>query len=94
MNAKLIAIAAVLFSNVAFSQPAAGTDVRRTATENTAARSNAPAPKSITKSQAKAARLGRVVENFERIDTNKDGVVTRQELRLYALSTRRHVPMT
>lgn len=94
MNAKLIAIAAVLFSNVAFSQPAAGTDVRRAAAENTAAGSTAPAPQSITKSQAKAAKLVRVVENFERIDTNNDGVVTRQELRLYALSARRHVPMT
>ncbi|RBA24991.1 EF-hand domain-containing protein [Herminiimonas fonticola] len=94
MNAKLIAIAAILLSNVAFSQPVAGTDVRRAAAENTAARNNAPAPKSITKSQAKAAKLVRVVENFERIDTNNDGVVTRQELRLYALSTRRHVPMT
>lgn len=94
MNTKLIAIAAVLFSNVAFSQPAAGTNVRLAAAENTAARNSEQVPKSITKSQAKAAKLVRVVENFERIDTNNDGVVTRQELRLYALSTRRHVPMT
>lgn len=94
MNTKLIAIAAVLFCNVAFSQPAAGTDVRHAAAENTAARNTATAQKSITKSQAKAANLVRVVENFERIDTNKDGLVSRQELRLYALSTRRHVPMT
>ena len=94
MNAKLIAIIAVLFSNVAFSQPSTGMDLHRAAAEKTNARNNAPAPKSITKSQAKTAKLVRVVENFERIDTNHDGVVTRQELRLYALSTRRHVPMT
>ncbi len=94
MNAKLIAIAAVLLSNVAFSQPLAGTDVRRAAAENTRVRNSVPATKSITKSQAKEAKLARVVENFEKIDTNNDGVVTRQELRLYALSTRRHVPMT
>lgn len=94
MNAKLIAIAAVLLSNVAFSQPMPAPDIRRVATENTTVRNNAQGPKSITKSQAKAAKLVRVVENFEKIDTNNDGVVTRQELRLYALSTRRHVPMT
>lgn len=50
--------------------------------------------KSITKSQAKAAKMFQVVENFEKIDANNDGVVTRKELREYALSTRRHVPMT
>jgi len=94
MNAKLIAIAATLLSNVAFSQPATAMEVRRVATENRTVRNNAQAPKSITKSQAKEAKLVRVVANFERIDTNNDGVVTRQELRLYALSTRRHVPMT
>ncbi len=94
MNAKLIAIATVLLSNVAFSQPTSATDVRRAAAENAVTDNNKQAPKSITKSQAKAAKLVRVVENFERIDTNKDGVVTRHELRLYALSTRRHVPMT
>ena len=94
MNTKLIAIAAVLVSNVAFSQPAVKSDVRRATVENAVTDNSAIAPKSITKSQAKAARLVKVVENFERIDINKDGLVTRQELRLYALSTRRHVPMT
>ena len=94
MNVKLIAIAAVLLSNLVFSQAFAGTDGRRAAAEHTVDHSNAQASDSITKSEAKAANLGRVVENFERIDTNNDGLVTRQELRVYALSTRRYVPMT
>lgn len=49
---------------------------------------------SITKSEAKAAKMALIVENFERIDANNDGIVTRNELRAYVLATRRHVPMT
>ena len=94
MNVKLIAIAAVLLSNLAFSQAIAGMDERRAAAENTIDQNNAQATKSITKSEAKTAKLARVVKNFEKIDTNNDGSVTRQELRVYALSTRRYVPMT
>lgn len=94
MKAKLIAIAAVLFSNVAFSQPSVTKELSSAKAKNTQAGKIASTPKSITKSQAKAAKLFLVVENFASIDTNHDGVVTRNELRLYALSTRRYVPMT
>ncbi len=94
MNKKLIVTAAVLISNLAFSQSAAGTDVRHASAEKSTIHNSLTKPKSITKSQAKAAKMTLVVENFARIDTDNDGAVTRQELRLYALSTRRHVPMT
>ena len=49
---------------------------------------------SITKSEAQAANMALIVENFERIDANNDGIITRNELRAYVLATRRHVPMT
>lgn len=94
MRAKSIAIVAVLFSNVAFSQPSTLKELSPAKAKNTPASKIAPTPESITKSQAKAAKLFLVVENFASIDTNQDGVVTRNELRLYALSTRRYVPMT
>jgi hypothetical protein len=35
----------------------------------------------LTREEAKAAGLGRIVDNFERIDANKDGKVTIDELR-------------
>jgi Ca2+-binding EF-hand superfamily protein len=35
----------------------------------------------LTKAEADAGGLGRIVENFDRIDTNKDGKVTREEIR-------------
>lgn len=35
----------------------------------------------LTRSEAQAANLGRVVEHFDRIDANKDGKVTREEIR-------------
>lgn len=94
MKAKLIAIAAVLLSNVAFSQPSSAKELSSAKTKNTLTGKITSTPASITKSQAKAAKLFLVVENFANIDTNQDGVVTRNELRLYALSTRRYVPMT
>lgn len=90
MKAKLILMAAVMFSNVAFSQPTSGKEFK---SKNTAGQI-ASTPQSITKSQAKEAKLSLVVKNFSSIDANNDGVVTRDELRLYALSTRRYVPMT
>ncbi|GEM_PF-2194433 len=49
---------------------------------------------SITKAEARAARIAVIVDNFERIDANGDGVVTREEMRAYLLTSRRHVPMT
>ncbi|GGC06697.1 hypothetical protein GCM10007205_14920 [Oxalicibacterium flavum] len=49
---------------------------------------------SITKAEARAARIAVIVDNFERIDANGDGVVTREEMRAYLLTNRRHVPMT
>jgi hypothetical protein len=53
-----------------------------------------PSKDSVTKSQAKAAGMLDIVENFEKIDSNKDGRITRNEMRAYVLATRRHVPMT
>lgn len=86
MNVKLAALMAILLgANLAVAQP-----LRHAAPEQ----SSAVARQSVTKSQAKAAKMAVVVENFERIDANNDGVVTRNELRAYALSMRRHVPMT
>lgn len=86
MNVKLAALMAILLgANLAVAQP-----LRHATPE----KSPAAARQSVTKSQAKAAKMAVVVENFERIDANNDGVVTRNELRAYALSMRRHVPMT
>ena len=86
MNVKLAALLAILFgAHIAVAQP-----LRHAVPE----KSSTAARQSVTKSQAKAARMDIVVENFERIDANNDGIVTRRELRAYALSMRRHVPMT
>lgn len=86
MNVKLAALMAILLgANIAAAQP-----LRHAVPE----KSSTAARQSVTKSQAKAAKMAVVVENFERIDANNDGIVTRNELRAYALSMRRHVPMT
>lgn len=69
----------------------ATTSYRATAPAQTSAQTPV---QSITKSEAKAAKMALIVENFERIDANNDGIVTRNELRAYVLATRRHVPMT
>lgn len=47
----------------------------------------------LTKEEAKAAGLGRIVEHFDRIDANKDGKITIDELRdaLRTLSSRARV---
>lgn len=92
MNAKLLILTAVLLSNAAFAQPAPKMEMKPS-THSSAESSRKPI-QSLTKSQARAAKMSRLVENFERIDANNDGIVTRNELRAYALSTRRHVPMT
>lgn len=94
MNIKAMTLTIALLGNVAFLQPSMATGTRSDATQHSTPNKNASAIESITKSQARAARMFRVVENFEKIDANRDGRVTRHELRLYALSTRRHVPMT
>ncbi len=94
MNIKSIVLMTALLGNVAFSQPSMATETHLDATRYSAPSAGTSSIESITKSQAKAAKMFRVVENFEKIDANRDGRVTRHELRLYALSTRRHVPMT
>lgn len=86
MNIKFAALMAILLgANIVAAQP-----IRYVKSEQT----SVAVQKTLTKSQAKAAKMDLVVENFERIDANNDGVVTRNELRAYALSMRRHVPMT
>jgi Ca2+-binding EF-hand superfamily protein len=88
MNAKLIAIMAAL----AIAHFAAATN--RTPPSEPHSAVNAANVMSLSKSQAEAAGMIDIVRNFDRIDANKDGVVTRNELRAYALVTRRHAPMT
>lgn len=90
MNIKPTTLMVALLVNVAFLQPAIATEKRASTSPN----SNIAGVESITKSQAQAAKMFLVVENFEKIDANSDGRVTRYELRQYALSTRRHIPMT
>ena len=89
MNAKLIAAAAALaiahfaIATTKTSQP---NTPPSTVSSSSAIR--------LTKPQAEAAGMIDVVENFERIDANNDGVITRNEMRAYLLATRRHAPMT
>lgn len=94
MHIKSIALMATLLGNVAFLQPSMATETHRNARQHSASATDIPNLESITKPQAKAAKMFRVVNDFEKIDVNRDGRVTRHELRLYALSARRHVPMT
>lgn len=35
----------------------------------------------LTKAEAESARMGRVVDNFDKLDVDKDGKVTRAEIR-------------
>ncbi|MFJ7567271.1 EF-hand domain-containing protein [Herminiimonas sp. NPDC097707] len=94
MHIKSIVLMAALLGNVAFLQPSIAKETRLNATQHSAPGTDVSRVESLTKPQAKAAKMFRVVNDFERIDANRDGRVTRDELRLYALSTRRHVPMT
>ncbi len=94
MHIKSIALMAALLGNVAFLQPAMAKETRLEARKNPTLNKSVSSVESLTKSQAKAAKMFRVVNDFEKIDANRDGRVTRHELRLYALSARRHVPMT
>jgi len=48
----------------------------------------------VTKSQAFAAGMRDLAANFEKIDANRDGLVTRDELRAWVLANRRYAPMT
>nr|WP_041296686.1 hypothetical protein [Janthinobacterium sp. Marseille] len=95
MKKKLIALTiALVVVNATAAQLSAEAYRSKHAQDKTASY-KAPAPvQSITKSEAKAANMALIVENFERIDANNDGIVTRNELRAYVLSTRRHVPLT
>jgi len=93
MNAKyLIAISALLFTNLAFAQSVVPASMQKNAN---AARLQVSNPvQSITKAEAKHAGITLIVDNFDKIDANNDGIVTRAELRSYLLANRRHVPMT
>jgi Ca2+-binding EF-hand superfamily protein len=35
----------------------------------------------LSRSEAEDAHMGRIVDNFDRLDTNKDGRLTREEIR-------------
>ncbi len=35
----------------------------------------------LTKTEAESANMGRIVDNFDQLDANKDGKVTREEVR-------------
>lgn len=89
MYSRIIALTAAL----AIAQIAAATN-QKPQTMTPSERAVQSSAVSLSKSQAKAAGLIAIVENFEKIDANADGVVTRNELRAYALATRRYVPMT
>lgn len=93
MNAKyLITAAALLCANIAIAQSIMPAHLDRPAQMRAMPVSNPV--ETITKEQARAAKMTLVVDNFDRIDTNGDGVVSRKELRDYLLANRRHVPMT
>jgi Ca2+-binding EF-hand superfamily protein len=95
MKTKLIALTiALMVVNATAAQLSAEAYLNKHAQDKTTAHKVSAPVQSITKSEAKAARMAVIVENFEKIDANNDGVVTRKELRAYVLSTRRHVPMT
>ncbi|HWT72860.1 MAG TPA: EF-hand domain-containing protein [Oxalicibacterium sp.] len=87
MKSTFVAIAALVFAQLA------GTGIcnARTAPHTPPQQD---APQALTKSQAQAAGMIKVVLHFEKIDANRDGLVTRAELRAYALANRRYVPMT
>lgn len=92
MQSKLLfsLVAGLIFTGAACAHSTAqqrNSDIRSTATQ----RGDGIA---LTKKDARNAGMSRIVKNFEKIDINQDGVVTRDELYVYALSSRRFVPMT
>jgi hypothetical protein len=87
MNTNLVAIAALAIAQLAGTSLCSARNTPQSSTQQ-------DAPQALTKSQAQAAGMIEVVLNFEKIDANGDGNVTRDELRAYALANRRHVPMT
>lgn len=93
MKKKLIALTIALVVVNATAAQLSAEAYRSKHAQDKVASAKAPV-QSITKSEAQAANMALIVENFERIDANNDGIVTRNELRAYVLSTRRHVPMT
>ncbi|MES2024566.1 MAG: EF-hand domain-containing protein [Pseudomonadota bacterium] len=95
MKIKLIALTiALMVVNATAAQLSAEAYQSKHAQDKAASQKVIAPVQRITKSEAKAAKMALIVENFEKIDANNDGVVTRSELRAYVLSTRRHVPMT
>ncbi|WP_188381334.1 EF-hand domain-containing protein [Oxalicibacterium faecigallinarum] len=93
MNAKhLITISALFFSHLALAQSVVPASIQKNASMPNLQVSNPV--QSITKAEAKHAGITLIVENFDKIDANRDGIVTRAELRSYLLANRRHVPMT
>ena len=87
MNSKFVAIAALAIAQLAGSSLCSARTTQQTSMPQ-------QAPQALTKSQAQAAGMVTVVLHFEKIDANGDGLVTREELRAYALASRRYVPMT
>lgn len=93
MKNKLIALTIALVVANATATQLSAEAYRSKQAQDKSASTKAPV-QSITKSEAKAANMPLIVDNFEKIDANNDGIVTRNELRAYVLATRRHVPTT
>lgn len=93
MNAKtVLTITALFFANIAVAQSVVTAHMTKNDHPQAVQISNPV--QSITRDEAKTAGIALIVDNFDKIDTNHDGVVTRAELRSYLLANRRHVPMT
>ncbi|WP_293777960.1 hypothetical protein [uncultured Oxalicibacterium sp.] len=93
MNAKtLLTITTLLFANLAVAQSVVTAHMTKNDYPQAVQVSNPV--QSITRDEAKNAGIAVIVDNFDKIDANHDGVVTRAELRSYLLANRRHVPMT
>lgn len=91
MNAKhLLTASALLCANLTLAQPVSDFPLQTSALLQQVSYQAS----SITKAEARQARIRLIVDNFERIDANHDGIVTRPEMRAFLLVNRRHAPMT
>jgi Ca2+-binding EF-hand superfamily protein len=73
------ALVAGFFSSSGFAQPSSATLTYKLEQQFEAADKNGDG--ALTKAEAEAAGMSRVVRHFDRIDGNKDGKITPDELR-------------